>query len=64
MAVTKIRLPYHSGDPVKRTKEMGDAYFEGTCDIEQNFDKAIMWYKFSLNYDREYALKSLYNAYT
>ncbi|MDE9555771.1 sel1 repeat family protein [Xenorhabdus bovienii] len=52
-----------AGDQIKRTKKMGDAYFEGICDVEQNFDKAIMWYKLSLNYDREYALESLYNAY-
>ncbi len=46
-----------------RSKNMGDIYLNGQCNIPKNIDKAIEWYNVSLSYDRNLALDGIYNAY-
>ncbi|EKT61014.1 tetratricopeptide repeat protein [Providencia sneebia] len=60
-----------SGSPIERTsihlqrrsKNMGDIYFNGQCNTPKDIDKAIQWYKVSLSYNPHYALNEIYDAY-
>lgn len=50
-------------EPESLSKNMGDIYLEGSCDMPKNIDKAIEWYQTSLKYHDTYALSNLYQAY-
>lgn len=54
---------HYIGIPEQLTKEMAEMYRDGSCDVEKDLDKAIKWYKASLNYNSTYALDDIYKAY-
>ncbi|MDE9453738.1 sel1 repeat family protein [Xenorhabdus bovienii] len=53
----------YDNNPETKTKQMGDVFLNGSCEIDKNVDNAIDWYKKSLKYNDAYALESLYKAY-
>ncbi|GAA0344209.1 SEL1-like repeat protein [Morganella psychrotolerans] len=58
----KNRRDRYTQQPETDTKQLGDAWLEGYCNIDSNPDNAIAWYKTSLEYHSTHALSAMYDA--
>lgn len=59
----KMEQTYRPNAYAKESKNLGDIYFNGDCDIPENLDKAIEWYQISLDNHPYHAAENIYEAY-